>query len=115
MKRPFVLSGAVGNNSANVNGTYYITDETHSGKPVYAKKSGVDTCIYYATDGKWYVTSTANMKANECWGWAYTEKGLVTPMAAKAWLVNVNGKYVAQALKTVTMVAYLFSHYCCSH
>ncbi len=91
-----------------MNGTYYCTDETRNSKAVYVKGGDVDSLIYYATDGKWYVTDTADKEANECSGYAHTEAGLATPIAAKAWQVCVDEEFVAQALKTATMVANLF-------
>ncbi len=96
----------MGDNSAEVNGTYYFTDKMRNGKPVYAKKGDVDTTIYYTKDGSWIVSDAENGQATRFSGYAYTEMGLATPITAKAWHVMDKADYVAQALKTATMVTF---------
>ncbi len=103
-KRPIVLRGATGPNSALVNGTYVLTAERLNGKPVYAKKGDADRWLFFATDKRWFASDTVSKEGNKTVGSAYTEPGLAHPATAKTWQVWDGSKTAAQPVDVSIMV-----------
>ncbi len=95
----------MGSNSAQVNGTYYLTTETLNGKSVYGKEGDADMWLFYGTSKSWFVSNTASKEANKCEGPARTEAGLAHPAAAKVWVVRDDCKREAQPVKVTIMVS----------
>ena len=99
----FTIAGATGNALHIVNGTFSKTDEMRNGKPVYSKDSDADMWCWYAPNGFWYVTPTAEKDTNESSGCAGSvEIGLAAPLLAAEWKVAVNGAFVIQPTVKLT-------------
>ncbi len=99
-----------------VNGTFTWTAEKLNGRPVYVKFVGLvdsDLCVYFGTNGRWWVATSAHKEANACRGFAHTEEGLPSPALAKTWHVVVGGVMVPQPVEATHMVKhydfYLFT------
>ena len=102
---PIEVSGATGPNADIVNGTYKPTEERLNDKTVYSKLGDDSKCLYFATDKKWWVALTADVKAGKLAGFAFTEAGLSHPTLAKQWTVWDGEEFQPQPLKASVMVS----------
>ena len=99
------MSGATGPYAKLVNGTFTSTKKRLNGMIVYSKLGDVFTCLYFATNKKWFVASMANAKAGNDRCYAQTEIGLSHPSLAKKWQIWNGEEWQQQPVVASVMVS----------
>ena len=61
-----VISGAMGENAAAINGIYDKVDEMCSGYRLYVKRGDASVCIEHF-EGQWQVKPVSNKGQDGCW------------------------------------------------
>ena len=83
-----MIFGATGVNYRHVNGVYLYKGMKNE-KPFY-KNLANQSFLFFASDGKWYVSNKEDFDASKAFGWCRSvESGLGHPSLAHLWKMQV--------------------------
>ena len=92
-----IISGAIGDNAAFVNGSFLCVDELYNGRALYQKVGDPNAWLRYLKDSNWAVSDTASKVANNNKGYAYSvNMGMAFATGESLWKVSVDGVGVEQ-------------------
>lgn len=102
------MKGALGASSESINGVYIPTRDVARGKLVYSKL-GLDAgWLVCGNRNNWMVTDNIDTKNGiKGAGYATTEDGLASPVAAKKWDVATKGGWIEQQGMSATFLVSL--------
>ena len=99
---PVFITGAEGPNAHDVIGKYMATGDVQNDRSLF-HNSANDMWLHYASNNKWWVSTTETKDAMEPAGHAYCdEPNLFDPTHGKTWKVNVDGKWDEQGSLVVS-------------
>ena len=92
-----IISGAIGDNAAFVNGSFLCVDELYNGRALYRKDGDPNAWLRYCLDSRWAVSDTANKVANNNSCKAYSvNMGMAFATGESLWNVLVDCSLVEQ-------------------
>ena len=89
----------VGTPNRILDGQYLLQDQHHNGHPLFQKEDDVNTWLRCTPRGRWTISPSQSMQANDNRGFLYSqEKGLPHPAATKSWHMAVDGRWESTGL-----------------
>jgi len=98
-----IVRGAKGMRSTLVNGAFLLSEPPSDGEaPCFRNSEFDDTWLYFAVDGRWWISSTERKKRREASGWAFSQPVAAGTLPSKCvgWRVTLgDGHFMEQSLQ----------------